>query len=584
MDASNSPTAENQMRLLRSAVLVLVALGFGAGTIAKIRGASLNVRTGAQQQRPSPPGTIQVQVRLIPVDVVVTDSHDRPVTDLKQEDFQVFDNGVQQVIRHFAVQKLTPGAQESEQTSQLRASPTLDLTPQSARTFLIMMGRGRLQRPFKSVDALIRFVRNGLLPQDRVAIFAYNRATSFTTDHEKIARVLEQYKAVHEDIEAKLASLQGGLAAVYGSKSIPASMQPEIDRVFAERKRAGIPAAGQKADNHNPGDALRTEDASVSNPFDALATDANADLPFEEYAATFASTYQDIQNIFTCLKYLRYMEGEKHLLFFTENGLFVPRGDDDSGIAAVANDARVVIDTFQTGGVPPGIWARWNEFFAVSSLRDISHLTGGRAAVYRDIGDALKTVDETSRVQYLLGYYPSDESWNGAYRRINVKVSRPGNLKVSFRRGYYARDTVTAFNREEFLAYSRISAAAAYGPVLSDILFKVSTSSIKDSAGAPQLRVDLQINPGLIIFKTANGMHTCRLRTAVFYADANGKYLGDVWNWLELNQPEEMYQQTMRSWIPFSMLIALKGPRQILKTIIYDTGSDKVGSKVTVAR
>ena len=572
------------MRLLRTALVFLVSLDFGVGTIPKVRCTSVDAQSGINQQQRNPSGTIEVKVRLVPVDVVVTDSHNRPVTNLKQEDFQVFDNGVQQVIRHFSVQKLTPSAQQSDRGSPLRASPTLDLAPQSARTFLIMMGRGRLQTPFKSVDALIRFVRNELLPQDRAAVFAYNRATSFTTDHQKIARVLEQYKAAHEDIEAKLESLQSGLAAVYGSKSIPASMQPEIDGIFVMREESRGQAAGQKPANNNAEDALRTDETSASSPFDAIATDAITYLPFEEYASTFGSTHQDIQNIFTCIKYLRYVEGEKHLLFFTENGLFVPRAEDDDGIAAAANDARVVIDTFQTGGVAPGLRTSWGRSFALSSLKDISQLTGGHAAIYRNISDALKTVDETSRVQYLLGYYPSDESWNGAYRRINVKVSRPGNLKVSFRRGYYARDTVTALIREEFLAYSRISAAAAYGPALSDILFKVSTSSLKDSGGAPQLRVDIQINPGLIIFKTANGMHSCRMRTAIFYADANGKYLGDAWSWLELNLPEEVFQQTMHSWIPLSMQIPLKGPRQILKTIVYDTGSDKLGSKVTVAR
>ena len=38
-----------------------------------------------QVQRP--PGAIRVSVGLVPIDVIVTDDHDRPVTDLKQDDF-----------------------------------------------------------------------------------------------------------------------------------------------------------------------------------------------------------------------------------------------------------------------------------------------------------------------------------------------------------------------------------------------------------------------------------------------------------------------------------------------------------------
>ena len=62
---------------------------------------------------------------------------------------------------------------------------------------------------------------------------------------------------------------------------------------------------------------------------------------------------QDLQNIYTAVEYLRYMDGEKHLLLFTENGLFLPRLENDKSLAAMANDARVTIDTFQTGGVDP---------------------------------------------------------------------------------------------------------------------------------------------------------------------------------------------------------------------------------------
>ena len=59
----------------------------------------------------------------------------------------------------------------------------------------------------------MRFVRERLLPQDQVAVLAYNRATDFTTSHESIAQVLERFKQVHESIESRLFHVQSGLQA-----------------------------------------------------------------------------------------------------------------------------------------------------------------------------------------------------------------------------------------------------------------------------------------------------------------------------------------------------------------------------------
>ncbi len=513
------------------------------------------------------------------------------MTDLKQEDFEVFENGRPQQILHFVVQKLTAAAPESVQPTTLPQGQTADLAPQTARTFLIMMGRGRFQTPFRSVDALVRFVRSELLPQDRVALFAYNRATAFTTDHERIAQVLERYGVLHEKIESWLEMRMRGLAAIYGSKEIPASFQAEIDKIFT------IPAA---ADSLRPTPVVMrdattmakdartvTEQALIPatnpsrNQFTQLESDAITDLPFEEYASTYASTHQDVQNIFTCIEYMRYMEGEKRLLFFSPDGLFLPRLEQDRSIASIANDARVAIDTFQTGGLYPTRSS--SRTFAVSSLSFVSQLTGGRAAIYQDVGKALTRLNETTRVEYLLGYYPQDEKWDGKYRRINVKVNRP-NVRVSFRQGYYAQETLQPYNREEFLAYSRITAAATYNSDLADLPFTIGTTQGLDPLGPPQIRVDLLIDAERVGLKDADGLHTGKLYTAIFYADAKGKMIDLVWGAVDLNFTEDRRQLALKTGIPVPIMVPYKVPKQILKVVIYDTGSGRVGSKLVKMR
>src|SRR4026209_963587 len=55
----------------------------------------------AQQIPPSPP-VIRINVNLVQVDAVVTDSKGKPVTDLKIDDFEILQDGKPQVITNFS--------------------------------------------------------------------------------------------------------------------------------------------------------------------------------------------------------------------------------------------------------------------------------------------------------------------------------------------------------------------------------------------------------------------------------------------------------------------------------------------------
>jgi len=78
------------------------------------------------------------------------------------------------------------------------------------------------------------FVRERLLPQDRIALMAWNRATDFTTNHDLIARTVARYGEGAEAIETDLKAWFSGLRALYGSTTIPPHIQRRIDAVFAE--------------------------------------------------------------------------------------------------------------------------------------------------------------------------------------------------------------------------------------------------------------------------------------------------------------------------------------------------------------
>jgi VWFA-related protein len=544
-----------------------------------------------QTQAPQSSQPIRVQVRLVPVDVIVTDSKGRPVTDLKLGDFQVFEDGKLQEITHFTVQMFTAAAQ---------AAPTAptppkagEFAPQTARTFLIVMGRGRFTI-FKTIESLQLFLRKDLLPQDRVAFLAYNRATDFTTDHERIARAIERFKKEHEWIEALEAQRMSGLRAIFGNKDWPVEIQKRIDRIFdeagskASRQVSPSPMADQKQMAKDAAQTTATllakeavdQAVAAGTPgsvlrqsmmqFDALEASSITNLPFSEYASSFAATMQSTRNIYTSIDYMRYIEGEKHLLFFTPNGLDLPRVEYDERLGAYANDARVAIDTFQTGGCcPPPEW--------LASMRNISRLTGGRATILDYAGKGLDRVNETTRTEYLLAYYPKNTNWDGKYRRIDVKVNRPG-MVVSFRHGYYARESPPVLNLVEMLSYRRITSAGSDTSEIKDVAFDAVASM--DPLGPPQVRVDMRVKPENIGLALINGRHAGHLRVTIYYSDGSGRYLGEVWKNVDLNLTEPTYQQFLQTGVPFTIMIPFKVKKQMIKIILYDPQIDRIGSQL----
>src|SRR5215469_10031811 len=64
--------------------------------------ASAQNQTPQAFQQQNPDNVIRITVNLVQVDAVVTDSHDKPVTNLKKEDFVLLQDGKPQTIPYFA--------------------------------------------------------------------------------------------------------------------------------------------------------------------------------------------------------------------------------------------------------------------------------------------------------------------------------------------------------------------------------------------------------------------------------------------------------------------------------------------------
>jgi VWFA-related protein len=493
---------------------------------------------------------------LVPVSVHVTDRNGKPVADLKASDFSVLEDGLPQTIQQFSTLALAAGATGD---GALARRSGLSEPPTTRRIFLIMIGLGRLEEPSRAFSGVLQFVKTGLLPQDVVGLFAYDRAIPFTSDHGQVVAALERLKKKHEDIDFDLSQQLGptGMAPLYGNRVISKKLQTKIDE--------NVLGPGAK-----PGAAIADEE---------IADERFGSMTLDDFMVSSATTLQDQENLLALVEYLRRYEGQKHLLFLTEKGLLWPSEQNDRAIAASANDGRVSIHPIQAGGLlapvdntsTKQLEATVQQAESFKSLRRLSDLTGGLPAILDKGASALTRLDEVTRSGYELGYVSSNGAWDGGYRNVQVRVNRP-DVTVLYRHGYYRSPAGASFNRRGFISNDRLGAAANFRREVSDIKVKASVAQRSGS-----LSVEGKIELAKVKLATVNGARVGLLNAAVYCFDSGNWSTGAHDQKLSINLSEADYAKYLKEGYPYMIQFPIIKGTSNIRFIVYDFGSDLIG-------
>jgi hypothetical protein len=174
---------------------------------------------------------------------------------------------------------------------------------------------------------------------------------------------------------------------------------------------------------------------------------------------------------------------------------------------------------------------------------------------------------------------------SGYYAGAGVSSQPRNDLRAATKAGSRATKQPAAIaappvDFEALVSQNRILSARDQPLDLRDIPFAITTSKVMDDKGKAQIKVDLQIQVSNVLFDTVGDRHTGRLRITTFSMDSKGKILGSEWKIMDLRLLEETYKRILQSGIPYSTTIPLKAPKQIIKVVVYDPWSDKLGSRL----
>lgn len=546
------------------------------------------VASGQQAPPLQVPGALRSRVTIVPVAVYVTDLNGRPVADLKESDFTILEDGVRQSISSFSTQEFRAVSGRPATTPRLaEAQPPAPSSTAAGRTFLIMLGRGRLDEPSHGLKAIDAFLRTGLGPDDRVGLMAYTRVTDLTVDREPMLRLLDRYRERYKRVEMLLDTWFTGLILEYGGSDIPPHVQRDIDAIF---DAPGLPRLRDLPMTEAPGEfAFQFASHWVRRTADPLNDRESADE--SNYVGEMR---QDFEALFKAIEYLRPVKGPKHLVYVTENPLPFDYRDTDR-LAEVANDAGVSIWPLQTGGNWPISGLHMPRVGSAAfirpslagmlrylALRAFAEDTGGRASVQQYADKGLAAFESATRFQYTLGYSPAHAGSDGKYHDIKVRVNRK-DVRVHHRGGYFARDHFVATDEREFMSNQRLRAAAAYWRNIVDIPVRWQGQGATIQPGG-EIAVQATIDPAGIVFENVEGTRTASLDVAVFAVDGDYQPIAERRQTIDLAIDEAKFAELKAAGIPWSATLTPTGKAREVRLVVYQFSVDRLGSVVTKIR
>jgi len=580
--------------------------------------------TTSQQQLEEP---IRVRVALVPVDVIVIDKNGNPILDLNKNDFEILENGKLQTIDYFSLESYE--GKTAEKNTQSSTADVFMSNPPN-RIFLILFGRGH-QTEFHFLERLSDFIEKDLLPTDQLAIMAYNRTTGFTTDHTALVDVLREFNGIQKEIERTLELRRKYTTPFYSIVNrIPLSLQRKIDTVFNSSE---IPSRRILADK-----AIVTEKQLQAASHDVLINDqmielahflretsierfnpirntsrftSDGSLPkdivFSEFIESRARSEEDISNLFSAIEYLRFVKGEKHLLFFSPEGLFLPRRETGDSIASLASDSRVRIHSFGTAGtrsmVDPGLdqgayqgvyetvglggVERSSNYsvqgsFAIRSIGLLSNLSGGLSFLRDDPINSLRTINQATKSYYLLGYNPEVVTDNDSgFRRIEARVKRK-DVDVYHRNGYYLRPDQEPVDLARFRIYARTVAAARYTDLVRDFTAELDLSDSVFKPGSTETTTAIRMHFDEKMVMKSGDNYTGQLVWTSFFLNDKQELKSQSWDTVRISLTKEQVSQLSRKGIFFhkEFKVSHNLENGWIKVIIYDPLGDRLSSLV----
>ena len=372
--------------------------------------------------------SIKVDVKLVPVHVVVRDGHGQAVGNLHKEDFQIFDRDKLQVVTQFSAEH-TPNAGPSSAHPE-DAGAAYNASPRYTAYLFddLHLERNDLMQARQSADRRIAMLSPAT---ERAAIFTTSgqKGIDFTADRAKLHDTLMHIEPRIRPIASDCPNISYYLADLIANKE-------DEDALSVAAK-----------------DALSCAfDGSVKAS--RAARQLAKSVAREKAATGKVETERSLRILKALAQGMSKAPGQRTILIISP-GFFVTedQGQVDILDLAVRNeitvsalDPRGLIPSTDISG--PGGGSFDASRMAYKSLSDmqeqavLGELADGTGGIFfhnnNDVDEGFRRVAATPEYSYVLAFSPRDVKFDGRFHKLKIMVNNGSNLTVQARKGYYA--------------------------------------------------------------------------------------------------------------------------------------------------
>ena len=385
---------------------------------------------GQGQAAPAAPAgqqpTFRSGVNFVRVDVIATDKDGQPVTDLKQSDLEVSEDGKPQTIETFRFVQVSGQPEPGEVPKAIRSDydEESEAARDDVRMFAIFLDDYHVRRGAAMTvrQTLVDFIQKQVGAMDMVGLMYPLQPVAsvrMTRNHDAIISALQQFEGRKYDyrprnaIEEKYAYYPASVVERIRNETALSAIESLAIHLGSLREgRKAIILVSEGYTNLLP--------AQLQDPISSMPGLGNTSRGSLSSGIDDRSAFLANADMLTQLREVYNTANRNNTTIYALD----PRGlgvfEFDIGEGVNLGSDRLQLDS------------------TLDTLRVLADQTDGRAIINRnDLDVGLKQVIRDSSAYYLVGYSSTRMAADGRFHEIKVRVKRP-DVQIRARKGYWA--------------------------------------------------------------------------------------------------------------------------------------------------